>query len=107
MLTSQIHNEALVAAQEATEKFMDKHPDFMGACGFAWVTAYVKGNTKLGKSFINLGFEKSYSGGYQIWNPGGSNSQNIDLKEAGADAYVQVIRKYLPEVKIYSHSRMD
>ena len=52
-------------------------------CGFAWVTSYVKGNTKEGKALKAAGFKKSYSGGgYQLWNPSGSYVQNVDIKEA-------------------------
>jgi hypothetical protein len=40
-----------------------------------------------------------------MWNPGGLNVQNIDIKEAGADAYA----KYLTALGLtaYSGSRLD
>ena len=107
MLTVEIHNEAVQEAAQATQHYLDTVGEHPFNCGFAWVTANVKGNTKVGKSFIAQGFEKSYNGGYQIWNPGGSYSQDMSAKMAGADAYVATVKKYLPEVQISTRSRLD
>ncbi len=106
MLTVAIHNEAIEAAQKASTDMYNRIGDDF-PCGFAWVTAYVKGNTKLGKSFKALGFKKAYGGGYQLWNPSGIGVQNVDIKEAGAEAYASIVKKYLPDVSIYSGSRLD
>tara|TARA_B100000902_G_scaffold399347_1_gene469746 strand:+ start:3893 stop:4213 length:321 start_codon:yes stop_codon:yes gene_type:complete len=76
-------------------------------CGFAWVTSYVKGNTKEGKALKAAGFKKSYSGGgYQLWNPSGSYVQNVDIKEAAAQKYVDIFGK-LTGIKLYVNSRLD
>ena len=108
MITIEIHNEALRAANLATDEFFDTHgKDYMDACGFAWVTAFVKGNTKIGKSFKAVGFEKSYGGGFQLWNPARHNTQSITAKEVGCQAYVETVKKHLPDVKLYAQSRMD
>ena len=106
MLTRELHNKALVAAETATADYINKYGEH-DACGFAWVTAYVNGASKLGKSFKACGFDKAYGGGWQLWNPGKSFTQSISAKEAGANAYVDVVRSELPDVKIYSNSRMD
>ena len=106
MLTRELHNKALVAAETATTDYINKYGEH-DACGFAWVTAYVNGASKLGKSFKAQGFDKAYGGGWQLWNPGKSFTQSISAKEAGANAYVAVVRAELPDVKIYSNSRMD
>ena len=37
MITFEIHQEALKAAEQACADFENKHPNFMDACGFAWV----------------------------------------------------------------------
>ena len=50
MLTRELHNKALVAAETATADYINKYGEH-DACGFAWVTAYVNGASKLGKSF--------------------------------------------------------
>ena len=47
MLTRELHNKALVAAETATTDYINKYGEH-DACGFAWVTAYVNGASKLG-----------------------------------------------------------
>ena len=75
-------------------------------CGFAWVEIYgIKGNTKLGKQMKAAGLEKSYNGSYNIWNPSAVNFQNMDCKEAGAQAAAKILEKY--GFKAYAGSRMD
>ena len=106
MLTTELHNKALAAAQAATANYISKYGEH-DACGFAWVTAYVNGASKLGKSFKQQGFDKAYGGGWQLWNPSNSWTQSISAKEAGAEAYVSPVRAELPDVKLYSNSRMD
>lgn len=107
MITQEIHNEAVQEAAKATQDFLNKHGDKFYGCGFAWVTAFYKGNTKAGKSFKEVGFKKSYSGGYQLWNPSGNATQDICAKEAGVDAYIKTVEKHLPDVKLYAGSRLD
>jgi len=107
MLTAEIHNEAIQAAQFAVQVHRSKHPNGFFGCGFAWVTCYEKGNTKLGKSFIKQGFTKSYDGGFKFWDPANTGGQCIVEKEVGAEAYCQTVLKYLPEVKLYANSRLD
>jgi hypothetical protein len=81
-------------------------------CGFAWVTVYPenKGNTKLGKAerglLESIGFEKDWTGkAYQIWNPSKVNVQNVDVKEAGAQAYADIMKA--AGFKAYAGSRLD
>ena len=39
-----------------------------------------------------MGFSKDWTGkAWQIWNPGKVNVQNVDVKEAGAQAYADVM----------------
>ena len=108
MLTPEIHQEALKAAKVAVAEHRIKHPNKFFGCGFAWVHCYKKGNTKLGKSFAKVGgFTKAYDGGYKLWDPADTGSQCIVEKEEGAQAYVETVRKYMPEVKLYASSRLD
>jgi recombinational DNA repair protein RecT len=102
----QVHQEAVQAAQQATNNFLATHGD-RDCCGFAWVTCYEKGTSQFVRELKKLGFQRSYSGGYQLWNPSGSYTQAITAKEKGAEAYVQVFKKHFPEVKMYAGSRMD
>jgi len=107
MLTAEIHNEAVQNAAQATQNYIDTNGEHPFNCGFAWVSIGVKGNTKIGKSFIVQGFNKSYTGGYQIWNPSGNYTQDMSAKMAGCEAYVETVESYLPEVKLYASSRLD
>lgn len=104
----QIVNEAQMAARDAALRY---YHDVLGgqdrfACGFAWVNIYgIKGNTRLGKALSASGVKKNYSGGLQLWNPSCLSVQNVDCKEAGAEAAAQVFKKYGFEA--YAGSRLD
>jgi hypothetical protein len=81
-------------------------------CGFAWVTVTPehKGNTKLGKGerrvLEGMGFRKDWTGkAWQLWNPTGYAGQSMDVKEAGAQAYADVLQQY--GFKAYMGSRAD
>jgi hypothetical protein len=77
-----------------------------GACGFAWVNIYkVKGNTKIGRRLKLAGVEQSWDKSFQIWNPSGYPTQNIDTLEAGARAAAKVLQSYGFEA--YAGSRLD
>jgi hypothetical protein len=105
----QIIEEARIAAREAAEKFFQEKLGGVDqyACGFAWVNIYgIKGNTKIGKAFIANNIRKNYNGSaYEMWNPANIGCQNIDTKEAGANAAAEVFRRYGFEA--YSGSRLD
>lgn len=100
--------EAKQAAREAAEKFFQ---DKLGgqdqySCGFAWTDILgVKGNTKLGKMLKAAGVNQNYSKAFSIWNPSGLGVQNIDTKEAGAEAAARVFEKY--GFSAYAGSRLD
>lgn len=100
----EIHAEATVAAQQAEELYRAKHGE-PGYCGFAWVNVPVKASTKLGRVLKEVGFRKSYYGGLDLWNPGGSFTQSMDIKEEGAQAYAATLRKF--GIEAHSMSRPD
>jgi hypothetical protein len=101
-----IHREATAAAKTAADELYGKMGGDQLMCGFAWVKVEgVKLSTKLGKEMAKLGFRKSYSGGIDLWNPSGSPVQNIDIKEAGAQAYAAVLRNH--GFRAYAESRLD
>ena len=100
--------EAQEAARVAANKFFQERLGGQDryACGFAWVEIFgVKGNTKLGRKLKTMGIDPAYKGGLQWWNPSGHGCQNIDTKEAGADAAADVLRKY--GFRAYAGSRLD
>ena len=99
-----IHNTAREAAVQAENAFRARHGE-PGYCGFAWVVVREKGNTKLGRALKQLGFRKEYTGGLSLWNPGGSFTQSMDIKETGAQAYAEVLRQH--GIDAYMASRAD
>ena len=107
-----IRNEMLEQAAEVAEAKLRQIGGDRYACGFAWVTIYPehKGNTKAGKEerklLEEIGFRKDWTGkAYEYWNPSKWGGQNVDVKEAGARAAADVLRKY--GFKAYAGSRLD
>jgi hypothetical protein len=99
-----IHNTAVQAAQKAEANFIAQHGEPM-YCGFAWVTVSEKASTKLGRALKTVGFKPAYGGGLQLWNPGGSYTQSMDVKETGAQAYADALKAF--GIKAYMGSRAD
>ena len=99
-----IHNTATSAAEHAEADFRARHGE-PGYCGFAWVKVSEKASTKLGRALKTVGFTKAYGGGLQLWNPGGSYTQSMDIKETGARAYAEVLKSH--GITAYMSSRPD
>lgn len=100
--------EAKTEARQAAEKFFQEKLGGQDqySCGFAWTEILgVKGNTKLGKMLKAAGVNQNYSKAFSIWNPSGLGVQNIDTKEAGAEAAAKVFEKY--GFSAYAGSRLD
>ena len=109
-----IHTEATSAAKVAVKKMLDEWNEKTGGnqygepmyCGFAWVDIKERSNSKLGKALQAVGFRKSWqSGVLQLWDPAQHRGQSMDCKEAGAEAYAEVLRNY--GIKAYAGSRAD
>jgi hypothetical protein len=110
----EIHQKALTVAKTATVDYLANWTAKTGGneygepmyCGFAWVELPgIKLSTKIGKAFASVGFKKGYRSGLQLWNPSDHHGQSMDAKEAGADAYAEVLESY--GVKAYGASRAD
>jgi len=101
-------NEAIAEAQKASQAMYNKIGGDQYACGFAWVEVFVdRTNSKEAKELIEAGFRKDYKPKcLSMWNPGGLNVQNVDIKKAGADAMAEVLRTKLG-LKAYADSRLD
>ena len=100
-------NEAGIQARTAAKAFLAQHGD-RDCCGFAWVNVWgVRSNSKLGKALQAAGFRKDYTGSLQLWNPSKAGVQSLNVLEAGAEAYAQVLRDKLGLEKVYAGSRMD
>jgi len=108
MITAQQIQTGVQLAKLASIAMYDK----MGrkdqfACGFAWVEVYVdRTNSKQAKELLKAGFRKDYKPKcLSFWNPGDLPVQNIDIKEAGADAMATYLRSL--GLNAYSGSRLD
>lgn len=99
-----IHNDAVAAAQSAEAQFRAQHGEPF-YCGFAWVTIR-PATSKFARALKAAGVaKKAYGGGLQVWNPGGSFTQSMDIKEVGAAAYAGVLRA--AGIDAYAQSRAD
>jgi len=112
--TEAIKNEMLEQAHIAAMDLLNTRYQGRdaGGCGFAWVTIYPehKGNTTAGRAerkvIQAMGFRKDWTGkAYEFWNPSEWGGQNIDVKEAGANAAAIVLRKYY--FNAHAGSRLD
>ena len=101
-------NEAAQAARVAAKQTLAALGGDRGACGFAWVNVWgVRSNSKLGNALKAAGFRKDYTGALCLWNPSKAAVQSLDVLEAGAYAYAEVLKEKLGLEKVYAGSRMD
>ena len=101
-------NEAAMAARTAAKQTLAALGGDRGACGFAWVNVWgVRSNSKLGNALKAAGFRKDYTGALSLWNPSKAAVQSLDVVEAGAYAYAEVLKEKLGLEKVYAGSRMD
>jgi len=109
MITAQQIQQGVAIAQQASQQFFQQKLNGQDqyACGFAWVDVYVdRTNSKQAKELLAAGFRKDYKPKcLSMWNPGGLGVQNVDTKEAGADALAQYLRAL--GLNAYSGSRLD
>ena len=104
--------DQITAGKQLAEQASIAMYDKMGrkdqfACGFAWVDVYVdRTNSKQAKELIKAGFRKDYKPKcLSMWNPGELPVQNIDIKEAGAEAMATYLRSL--GLNAYAGSRLD
>lgn len=94
MSIQQIVEDGVVLAKKAVQEAESQYGEDKYPCGFAWVEVRVdRTNSKEAKELIAAGFKKSYqSKTLDIWNPGNSRWQNVDVKYAGAVALANHLR---------------
>ena len=95
---------AAVAADDYYTKVFNRQDT--GACGFASVKTYVKGNTAIARALKKHGFSRSYPAGYELYNPSGMRVQSVDVLYAGAVRAAELLSEQLG-VKFYAVSRLD
>ena len=101
-----IHYEAKEAANKAELDYFEKHGE-PAYCGFAWVEVDVsRKNSKEAKLLKHVGFRDSWKPKcVYSWSVGDYATQSMDIKEQGARAYAEVMRKY--GIKARACSRAD
>ena len=106
MVTAEQIRQGKVFA-EAAGQAMYQQIGERDACGFGWVEVYVdRTNSKQARELIRAGFRKDYKPKcLSYWNPGQLGVQNIDIKEAGAEAYATYLRAL--GLRAYAGSRLD
>lgn len=106
------------AAAAAVETASKQYNEMIGACGFAWVKIdgteplahhcrkQIKKiqakygdyqspeNSRAYNNEVRMYGDKGYPNGWQFWNPGNHNGQRIDIKEAGAKAFVEELARH-------------
>lgn len=101
-------DEAFAAAEKATAEYITKNPGQWYPCGFAWVRINpARGRFVTACKLRNAGSTDEFFGGYTIYNPSGNNTQWMDAKEIGARAFVEVVKKHFPDLKIRAQTRID
>lgn len=99
---------ALKAATAATAKYLTDNPDQWYPCGFASVRIRpARGRLISALQARSIGRTDDFNGGYLIYNPSGNCTQCMDAKEAGARAFVAVIKTGFPDLNIYSITQID
>ena len=101
LAVSVMHDVARKAAQDAFAKYGDRD-----CCGFARITVYEKGSTKMGRALLKAGFRKAYNGGLEMSASRYTNCQSLNIAEAAAEAAAKFLTEHLG-VKAYDNSRMD
>lgn len=106
MNIQKIHQEALEAAINAENEYLNKYGE-QAYCGFAWVNVFVtRINSKEANLLKQVGFQRDYRPKcLNLWAPGNYRGQSMDILEAGARAYAQVLQKY--GFRAYAGSRAD
>jgi len=99
-----IYEQALASAKKAEQEYFEKYGE-PWYCGFAWVdfpsarTPFVNWCKK-----NNVG-SKHWNKGWQIWNPANNGTQSMDIKEAGARAFAEVLNSH--GIDCHMSSRAD
>lgn len=103
-----IFREAQFAAELAARKHIQENPGVWYPCGFAWVKIRpARGRFVAMCKDQNVGRTDDFEGGYVIYNPSQNQTQWMDAKEAGAKAFVAVLKKHYPDMKVKVHTRVD
>lgn len=103
-----IYTEAQRAAAQAAQAHIDANPGVWYPCGFAWVKIRpARGRFVEMCKDQGVGRTDDFEGGFVIYNPSENSTQWMEAKEAGARAFVEVLRRHFPEMKVSVQTRID
>ena len=103
-----IYREAQLAAEMASRRYLEANPGQWYPCGFSWVKIRpARGRFVEMCKDQDAGRTDDFEGGFQIYNPSGNPTQSMDAKMAGSRAFVAVMKKHYPEMKISAVERID
>lgn len=103
-----VFKEAELAAERAAQAHLDANPGQWYPCGFAWVKIRpARGRFVEMCKQQDIGRTDDFEGGFVIYNPSHNSTQWMDAKEVGAAAFVAVVKRYFPEMKISVQTRID
>jgi hypothetical protein len=103
-----VFREAELAAETATQQMIDENPGTWYPCGFSWVKIRpARGRFVEMCKQQDVGRTDDFEGGFQIYNPSHNSTQWMDAKMAGSRAFVAVLKKHYPEMRIYAVDRID
>ena len=96
MTTVQSAVESSIRAAKIAEALFIEKQGEPSYCGFAWVEVTVdRTNSKEAKELLAAGFKRDYKARtLTLWNPGGLNTQSMEIKEVGSHACAEVLRNY-------------
>lgn len=103
-----LHALAETAAYKAADEYVRKNPDQWYPCGFSWVRIK-PARGKLVSFLKRNGFGRtdSYGGGYVIYNPSSHHTQCMEAKRLGSQAYIEIMAKHFPSVKMTVETWID
>jgi len=105
MNAAQVITKANAAAHDATDTYLRETGEHPFNCGFAWVTIK-PARGALVKEMKRQGIgRKGPHGGWQVWNPSKSYTQDCSAMAAGAGAYADVLSEY--GINAITGSRLD
>lgn len=99
-----IYQQALQSAENAEAEFLAQYGEPM-YCGFAWVDISNGRDPFVNWCRKNNIGRKHWNKGWTIWNPTGSMTQSMDLKEVACRAFAKVLRDN--GIDAYMGSRAD
>jgi hypothetical protein len=100
-----VYNMSLAAAQKAITDFGPEHTEALN-CGSATVIVTPANHPFIRWCKKNGIGDKHFRPGWAFYCPGAAPVQQVDIHEAGAQAFAQALRNYLTGVEVVVTTRL-